>query len=143
MLTGNLNAEHPFWNFAVSNPSGEKLTALFYLNGFEISASLYPTHYCPAGNSDVLHIVIHHNIRVSNVIVSDNLNSDRLPIIFRILDHVKIRNLSETIEKFTDWDRFRNLASKLISPRIKIKSGVEADKSEGSFTPSIALACRL
>jgi hypothetical protein len=54
----------------------------------------------------VLDIVVHQNIRVSNVIVSDILDSDRLPIIFRILDHVKIKNLSEPIEKFTDWDRF-------------------------------------
>jgi hypothetical protein len=39
-------------------------------------------------------------IRVSDVIVSDILDSDHLPIIFHIQDHVKIRNLSEPIEKF-------------------------------------------
>jgi hypothetical protein len=29
ILAGDLNAKHPFWNSAVSNPSGEKLMALF------------------------------------------------------------------------------------------------------------------
>jgi hypothetical protein len=68
ILTGDLNAKHPFWNSAVSNPSGEKLMALFDLSGFEISTSQCPTH-SPAGNGDVLDIVVHQNIRVSDVIV--------------------------------------------------------------------------
>jgi hypothetical protein len=80
----------------------------------------------------MLDIVVHQNFRVSEVIVSDILDSDHLRIVFHILDHVKIRNLSELIEKFTDWDRFQSLASDLISPRIKINSGVEADNAFGS-----------
>jgi hypothetical protein len=44
-----------------------------------------PTHYSPAGNGDVLDIVVHKNIKVSDVIVSDILDSDHLPIIFHIL----------------------------------------------------------
>jgi hypothetical protein len=71
------------------------------------------------------------------------LDSDHLPIIFHILDHVKIRNLSEPIEKFTDWDQFKSLASELISPRIEINSGKEADKAACNFTASIASAYRL
>jgi hypothetical protein len=67
-----------------------------------------------AGNGDVLDIVMHQNIRVSDVIVSDTLNSDHLPIVIHILDHVKIRNLSESTEKFTDWDRFQSLDPELI-----------------------------
>jgi hypothetical protein len=63
---------------------------------------------------------------MSDVIVSDILDSDHLPIIFHILDHVKIRNLSDHIEKFTDLERFESLASELISPKIEIKLGVEA-----------------
>jgi hypothetical protein len=109
-LADDLNAKHPFRNSAVSSPSGEKLTALFDLSEFEISAPQYPTHYSPAGNGDVLDIVV-TKISVSDVIVSDSLDSDHLPIIFHVLDHVKIRNLSEFIEKFTDWDRFQSLAS--------------------------------
>jgi hypothetical protein len=29
ILADDLNAKHPFWNCAISNPSGEKLMALF------------------------------------------------------------------------------------------------------------------
>jgi hypothetical protein len=65
------------------------------------------------------------------------------PIVFHILDHVKIRNLSEPIEKFTDWDRFQSLASELISPQIKVKSGVEADKAARDFRASVTSAYRL
>jgi hypothetical protein len=80
---------------------------------------------------------------VSDVIVSDILDSDHLPIIFHILDHVKIRNLSEPVEKFTDWERFQSLASELISPKIEITSEVEADKAARDFTPSISSVYRL
>jgi hypothetical protein len=66
-----------------------------------------------------------------------------LPIIFHILVHYKYKNLSETFEKFTDWDRFQNLASELISPTIEINSGVEADKAARDFTFSIVSAYRL
>jgi hypothetical protein len=72
-----------------------------------------------------------------------SLDSDYLPKIFHILDHVKIRNLSEPVEKFTDWDRFQILASELISPRIEINSCVEADKAAHNFTASIASAYRM
>jgi hypothetical protein len=71
------------------------------------------------------------------------LDSDHLPIIFHILDHVKIRNLSDPIEKFTDWDLFQSLASELISPKIEIKSEVDADKAARDFSSSIASAYRL
>jgi exonuclease III len=94
ILAGDLNAKHPSWNSAVSNPSGEKLLQLF-----EISAPQCPTRYSSGGNGDVLDIVVHSNIRLSNVIVSDILDSDHLPIIFHILDHVRTHNLSAPAEK--------------------------------------------
>ncbi|PNF13588.1 hypothetical protein B7P43_G18165 [Cryptotermes secundus] len=78
---------------------------LFDISNYELSAPQCPTYYSLAGNGDVLDIVVHKNIRVSEVIVSDILNSDHLPIKFHIWDHVKIMNLSEPIEKFTDWER--------------------------------------
>jgi hypothetical protein len=82
---------------------------------------------------------------VSNVIVTDTniLGSDHIPVIFHILDHVKVRNLSEPIEKFTDWNWFQSLASELLSPRIEIYSRVEADKAARDFTTSVASAYRL
>jgi hypothetical protein len=91
----------------------------------------------------VLDIVGHQNIRVSDVIVSDILYSDHLPILFHILDHVKIRNLSEPIEKFTDCERFQSLASELMSPIIESNSGVEADKAARDFTASTVSVYRL
>jgi hypothetical protein len=66
ILAGDLNAKHPLWNRRVSNPSGDKLLELLDMNDFEISAPQCPTH---AGNGDVLDIVVHKNIRVSDVIV--------------------------------------------------------------------------
>jgi hypothetical protein len=143
ILEGYLNAEHPFWNSRASNPSGEELLELFDMNDFEFSAPQCPTHYSHAGNGDVLDIVVHKNIRVSNVIISDISDSDHLRIVFYILDHVKIKNISEPIEKFTHWNRFQSLASELITPKIEIKSGVEADKAARDFTASVASASRL
>jgi hypothetical protein len=66
--------KHQFWNSAVSNASGEKLLKLFDESQFEISAPQCPTHYSRAGIFDVLDIVVHQNIRVSEVIVSDILD---------------------------------------------------------------------
>jgi hypothetical protein len=138
-----LNAKNPFWNSAVSNHSGDILLHLFDVNQFEILAPQCPNHFSPSGNGDVLVIVVHKNIEVSDVIVSDILDSDHLPIILHILDHVKIRNLSDPIEKFTDWDQFQSLASELISPKIEITSEAEADKAARDFTASISSAYRL
>jgi hypothetical protein len=98
---------------------------LYDASDFEISAPQCPTHYSPVGNGDVLDIVVHKNIRLSNVIISDILDSDHLPLIFHILE------------------RFQSLTSNLISPRIEINSGAEADKAARAFTASIASAYRL
>jgi hypothetical protein len=75
--------------------------------------------------------------------ISDIFDLDHLPIIFHILDNAKIRNLSEPIEKFIDWDRFQSLASELVSPRIEINTVVEADKDARDFTASVVSAYRL
>jgi hypothetical protein len=91
----------------------------------------------------VLDIVVHQNVRVSDVIVYDILKSDHLLIVFHILDHVKIRNPLEPVEKFTDWERFQSLDFELISPKIEVNSGVETDKAAHDFTASIASAYRL
>jgi hypothetical protein len=123
ILAGKLNSKNPFWNSTVSNPSGEKLLSLFDVNLFEMSAPQCPTHYSPAGNGDVLDLVVHQNIRVLDVIISDILDSDHLPLAFHILDHVTIRNLSDPTEKFTKWERFQSLSSKLVSSKMKLHRG--------------------
>jgi hypothetical protein len=79
LLAGDLNAKHPIWNSTISNPSGVKFFDLFNTHEFEISAPQCPSHYSPAGNGDVLDIVVHQNVRLSEVIVSDVLDSDHFP----------------------------------------------------------------
>jgi hypothetical protein len=81
------------------------------------------------GSGDVLDIVVHKNVRPSEVIVSDILDSDHLPIVFHLLDHITTRNLRDPVHKFIHWRRFQSLASELISPRIQINSEKEADKA--------------
>jgi hypothetical protein len=122
-LAGDLNAKRPSWNTAVSNPSGQKLFQLFDRSDFEISAPQYSTHYSPMENGDVLDIVVHKNIRLSDVIISDILDSDHLPIMLHILVHVRTKQVSKPLEKFTDLVHFQNLASNLISPIVEINSG--------------------
>jgi hypothetical protein len=78
---------------------------------FEISTPQYPTHYSPAGNGDVLDIVVHKNIHLSEFIVSDILDSDQLPIVLHFLDNFRILNLTDSVDKFTDCERFQRLAS--------------------------------
>jgi hypothetical protein len=84
---------------------------LFDSSDCEISAPQYPTHYSPVRNGDVLDIVVHKNIKLTKVIVSDILDSDHLPIIFQILDHVKTKTISAPLEKITDWERFQSLTT--------------------------------
>jgi hypothetical protein len=101
-FAGDLNVKHPSWNSPVPKSSGEKLLQLFDTNDLEISAPQCPIHYTPGGSGDVLDIVVHKNIRISNIIVSDILDSDHLPITFHILDHVRTQNVSAPLEKCTD-----------------------------------------
>jgi hypothetical protein len=88
----------------------------------------------------VLDIVL-HNVWLSEVIVSDILDSGHLPIVFHLLDHIRTRNLSDTVDKYTDWERFQNLVYELISYRIQINSGA-ADKAARDLTASIASVYR-
>jgi hypothetical protein len=62
---------------------------------------------------------------------------------FHILDHVRTKQISEPLEKCTNWERFQSLASNPITPRVEINSGVETDKAERAFTASIASTYRL
>jgi hypothetical protein len=108
-----------------------------------LSAPQFPTHYSPAGNGDVLDIVVHKSIKSVTRHFYDILDSDHLPVLFHIPGHVKINNFSEPTEKFTDWDRFISFASELISHKVEINSGIEVDKAERDFTAAIVSAYRL
>jgi hypothetical protein len=138
ILAGDLNAKHPSLNISICNHSGRKLLQLFNRNDFEISSPQYRSHYSLKGNGDILDIVVHKNVRLSDVIVSDNLDSDHWPIIFHILDHVRKKQTSTPLEKFTDWERLQSLASNLVWARVEINPGVGANKAARAFTASIA-----
>jgi hypothetical protein len=71
------------------------------------------------------------------------MDSDHLPIMFCILDHIKVRGILNPVEKFTDWDRFQSFASALVSPGVEINSCIEADKTARNFATSIASSYRL
>jgi hypothetical protein len=109
VLAEDLNAKYPFWNSVVSCPSGTKLLNLLHINEFEISARQCPTHYSPAGNGDVLDIVMHKNVRLSEIIVSDIMESDHLPIVLHLLNHVRTGTfrtrltISQIGSGFKDW----------------------------------------
>jgi hypothetical protein len=127
----------------VERVSGAKVLNLLHTKEFEISSPQCPTHYSPTRNGDVLDIVVHKNVRLSEDTVSDILDSDDLPVVFHLLDHIRTTNLSDSVDKFTHLERFQSLASELISPRIQINSEKEADKRARDFTASIASAYRL
>jgi hypothetical protein len=75
--------------------------------------------------------------------VSDVLDSVYLPIVFNILDHVRTRNLSDSVEKFTYWEWFQRLVSDLISPGNEINCLEDGDEAARNFTASIASAYML
>jgi hypothetical protein len=138
ILAGDLNAKHPLWNSTVSTPSGLKFLELFVNYNFDISAPQRSTHYTPDGRDDVLNIIVHQNVRLSEVIVSDILDSDHLPIMFSILDPVKTKEILDPVKKLTDWGLFQSFASELLSLNIHIHSSNEADKAARDFAASIA-----
>jgi hypothetical protein len=142
-LAGDLNAKHPVWNSKVSNPLGLKFLDLFVNCNFEISAPQHPTHFVSNGRSDVLDIVVHNDVRLSEFRVLDIMDSDHIPTMFCILDHIKARKIMDPVEKFTDWERFQSLASALVSPRVEINECIEVDKASRDFPASIASAYRL
>jgi hypothetical protein len=113
------------------------------MNEFEISAPQYSTRSFPVGNGDVLDIVVHKNIWLSEVIVSDNMDSDKLPVVFHLLNHVRAENLWDSVGKFKYWERFQSLASESIPTIIQINSGEEVDKAARVFTAPIASVYRL
>jgi endonuclease/exonuclease/phosphatase (EEP) superfamily protein YafD len=103
-LAGDLNAKQPVWNSEVSDQSGLKLLHLFVNCNFEISGPQNPTHFVSDGRGDVRDIVVHKDVRLSEVRVLDIMDSDHLPIMFRFLDHVKLREILDPVENFTDWE---------------------------------------
>jgi hypothetical protein len=136
ILVGDLNAKNPVWNSRVSNLSRMRLLD----HDFQIAAPQSLTHYTPKGNGDVFDIVVHRNVLLSDVTVSDVLDSNHLPIMLHILDHISARDFLAPVEFHTEWERFRSLSSDLVSLRIQIDA---AERAACNFASSIASAYRL
>jgi hypothetical protein len=111
ILAGDLNATHPAWNSKDSSPSGLKLLNLFVNCNLEISAPQHATHFIPNGRGDVLDILVHKDIRLSEVRFLDIMNSEYIPIMFCILDHIKAREILDPVKNSLDWEVFQILAS--------------------------------
>jgi hypothetical protein len=64
--------------------------------------------------------VIHQNVRLSDITISDVLDLGQLPVFFHIMDPVSARDISDPVETQKDWQRFKSLATHSILPRIQI-----------------------
>jgi hypothetical protein len=106
----------------------------------EISAPQFPKRYNPNRSVNVLNRVIHQNVRPPQVIVPDFLDSGLQPVLFSKMDYVESRETFDLVEKFTDWERFHSLTSKLVSLRLQINISERADKVVFDFTASVAAA---
>jgi hypothetical protein len=100
-LAGDLKAKHPVWNSQVSNPSSFKLLGVFVKCNLEILAPQHSTHFVPDGRGDVLDIVVHKDVQLLEISMLHILDSNYIPIMFCILDHVKAREVFDAVEKFT------------------------------------------
>jgi hypothetical protein len=67
---------------------------------------------------------------LSDVTVSDILDSDHLPVLLHILNHVIARDILAPVKVHTDWERFPSLDSEIISPKILIVTIDEAEEAE-------------
>jgi hypothetical protein len=63
----------------------------------------------PEENGDVLDV--HQNVLLPDIVLSDVLESDHLPIVFHILDNIRTTDHVDPVVKFKDWEWFQSLAS--------------------------------
>jgi hypothetical protein len=66
------------------------------------------------------------------------MDSDHLLIMFSFWIILRLREILDPVEKFTDWEQFQSLASALVSPRVEINSCIEVDKAARDFAASIS-----
>jgi hypothetical protein len=64
------------------------------------------TPYTPDDRGNVLDIVVHQNVRLTEVTVTDILDSDNLPIMFSILNPARTREALDPVEKLREWQVF-------------------------------------
>jgi hypothetical protein len=110
-LAGNWIVKHPCWNSVVSNASGLKL-----LNCCIQMILKFEHHNSPLNTllREMVTCSILLCTRTSGCEKSLTLDLDHLPIMLHSLDHIRSRNLSDPVNKFTDWKGYKSLASELI-----------------------------
>jgi hypothetical protein len=64
---------------------------------------------------DVLDILIHCTLRLSDIIVSDTTDSDHLSVVFYTLDPAITTEFSALVNKLTDVEQLRNIDCELNS----------------------------
>jgi hypothetical protein len=124
----------------IANIAVTRLLNVHDKRDFQISAPRHPTHYTPSGNGDVLDVVLHRNVRISDINILEILDSDHLPILFHMLDHVSTRDNSASIEIQTDWEQFQSLASILTAPTTQIHISEDAEEAARKFRSIYSLA---
>jgi hypothetical protein len=112
-FTSHLNAKHSVWDSKISNPLCLKLLQLFVSFHLEIPAPQCCMHYTPDGRGDFLDILVRQNVRLTEIFVTDVLNSDHLPVMFNILDPLRTRESLDPVEKLRDCELFQSLASEV------------------------------
>jgi hypothetical protein len=75
--------------------------------------------------------------------VSDILDSDHLSIVLHLLDRIRIRNLSDSVDKIHRFGALSKPFSELILTRILINLGEEIDEADRYFIATITSAYRL
>lgn len=102
MPAGNQNVKQSVWNSQVLNPSDLNLLELFVHSSWNLSPTmLYTLHsWCERWVQD---IVVHQNIRLSELTVTDIVDSHHLTSHVSSLGPVRMRTTLDPVEKLTDW----------------------------------------
>jgi hypothetical protein len=95
-----------------------------------------PTQYTPQEIRYILQTLVHRNVCLSDVTVSDVLESNHLPVFLHILDNFITTDSSASVETRTDTKRFRFLASALNPVLIKTDNVEEDENAAVTFSLS-------
>jgi hypothetical protein len=97
---------------------------------------LYILHYTlDGGRGHVLDTVVHQNVGLSEVIVTDVLHLDHDQYCSAFLTLLEGGKLEIHLKKLTDREQFQSLASELISPNIQIYSSMKLIKQHMTPQP--------
>jgi hypothetical protein len=76
-MESDLSAKHPVWVNNIPKFSGLKFLELCVASNLEISITHCPTYYTYDGRGDFLETVLHQNVKLTEVIATDILDSGK------------------------------------------------------------------